>query len=314
LILAGGDDIASARAAGGAGDVPVLEVEPSSLWRPNPDTGSNWSSPTGPDLAELSYLRPDAPGSGAVAISLTHTGLATAASTMATHVLRLAEDDIVLSCIPLLSVLGQTCSINATITAGARLVIPGGFGLADILRTIPEERVSVLTSVPLLLPALVREARRRSVEVSSLRAILVSGGSPVSERVRAGVVSTFGCELLESYGPTEFSSLTCATPSGNTCPTGSVGTPVPGVDVRIDGALTAGDTGELTLRGPQLMQDYWNAPESTSRSLRDGCLHTGTGARMDADGNVYLADGGWIDQLARPTGRFSGLLRQLGER
>jgi long-chain acyl-CoA synthetase len=100
-------------------------------------------------------------------------------------------------------------------------------------------------------------------------------------------------EIREGYGCTESSALISAQPN-DARRGGSVGKPVPGVEVRIEDAegtvLKAGEDGEICVRGPVLMQGYWNAPEATEFAVRDGWLHTGDVGHFDDDGYLYVVD------------------------
>jgi len=99
--------------------------------------------------------------------------------------------------------------------------------------------------------------------------------------------------LVEGYGLTETSPLTHANPIARPRP-GSIGVPLPDTDARIvDEAgreVAPGGTGELLIRGPQVMLGYWNRPRETARAIEDGWLHTGDIARMDADGYFAIVD------------------------
>jgi len=97
-----------------------------------------------------------------------------------------------------------------------------------------------------------------------------------------------GCEVIEGYGCTETSALISTQPAVRRL--GSVGTPVPGVEVGIDGATAPGQDGEICVRGPVLMKGYWNSPEATAFALREGWLHTGDVGHLDDDGYLYVVD------------------------
>ena len=104
-----------------------------------------------------------------------------------------------------------------------------------------------------------------------------------------------GGKLVEGYGLTEASPITHANPISGIRKIGSIGVPFPDTDARIvDGsgerALPPGEVGELAVRGPQVMQGYWNQPAETAQMLRDGWLFTGDLAKMDSDGFFYIVD------------------------
>jgi long-chain acyl-CoA synthetase len=340
LLLLGAGSPASARTLAAASGTPVLEVdaemftaELSAAELSTAELSTAELSTAELSTAELSAAGcPADPGAhtadpGAVAVlaygqpaaqppapaELTQANLARAASALASTVLRLSPEDTVLSTFPMLAVLGQTCGINATVAAGACLSIPARFDPPEILRVIAEQRVTVLATFPALLPGLLREAQGGAADVSSLRTILGAGGTTVPSRLREPLESAFGCEVLECYGPAESAGLACATRPGDQYP-GSVGAAVDGVELRVStgGSRDAapGVSGELLLRGPHTMAGYRGDPRATTMALRDGWLHTGTEARMDQDGHVYLLDGGWIGRVKAPrAGRESRLRR-----
>jgi long-chain acyl-CoA synthetase len=108
------------------------------------------------------------------------------------------------------------------------------------------------------------------------------------ERLTGGII-------IEGYGLSEASPVTHCNPLRNARKEGSIGMPVPGTDCKIvdmetGDDLPLGSTGELCIRGPQVMQGYWNRPEETAATLRDGWLYTGDIARMDEDGYFFIVE------------------------
>ena len=104
-----------------------------------------------------------------------------------------------------------------------------------------------------------------------------------------------GRKIMEAYGLSEASSTTHMNPIGDVVP-GSIGIPIPDTEARIVDIETGekecprGDVGELVVRGPQIMEGYWNNPELTAEALRGGWLYTGDLARMDEKGYFYIVD------------------------
>ena len=103
-----------------------------------------------------------------------------------------------------------------------------------------------------------------------------------------------GARLVEGYGLTESAPVTHANPIYGVRKTGSIGLPLPSVDAKIvddEGRpLPTGEAGELAVKGPNVMLGYWNRPEETAQTLKDGWLFTGDVARMDEEGYFYIVD------------------------
>ncbi|MGE5253501.1 MAG: AMP-binding protein, partial [Planctomycetaceae bacterium] len=132
-------------------------------------------------------------------------------------------------------------------------------------------------------------------KISSIRTYWCIGPS-LSQEVLEHYENKTGRRVNEGYGLTEATALTHLNPlRGNRKPK-SMGIPLPDTDARIAGPgdgeteLPTGKTGELLIRGPQVMKGYWNRPEDTARALRGGWLHTGDLAWMDEDGFFYYLD------------------------
>src|SRR5690606_6584168 len=131
-------------------------------------------------------------------------------------------------------------------------------------------------------------------DLRSIRAC-ISGAAPLPLEVRERFEALTGGRLVEGYGLTEASPVTHCNPLWGEVRAGSIGLPFPDTECRIvdleSGAdVPAGEVGELVIRGPQVMQGYWNRPEENARALRDGWLYTGDGARMAEDGYLYIGD------------------------
>jgi len=163
-------------------------------------------------------------------------------------------------------------------------------GWLDLAAT---HRVQIAPVVPSMLQMLLAQPVE-DYDLSSLRRI-ASGAAPLLHETRDEVARRLPqVELAEGYGCTESAALISAAPLG-AVRVGSVGKPVPGVELRIeraDGstAMSPDEEGEICVRGPNLMTGYWHAPAETDYALRGGWLHTGDVGRVDADGYLYVVD------------------------
>ncbi len=100
---------------------------------------------------------------------------------------------------------------------------------------------------------------------------------------------------MEVYGMTETSPLTTMNPSKGKRKLGTIGLPLLNTDIKLCDATTGkevnlGEPGEICVKGPQVMQGYWNRPEATAEAFMEGWLHTGDLARMDEDGDLYIVE------------------------
>jgi long-chain acyl-CoA synthetase len=166
------------------------------------------------------------------------------------------------------------------------------FDPAGWLRLAQAHRANVSPLVPSMLQMLLQQPLE-DYDLSALQR-LSSGAAPLPQQVADDFRKRLPhVEIAEGYGCTESAALIAAPPPGQIRP-GSVGKPVPGVEVRIErpdgSAAGPGEDGEICVRGPVLMAGYWNAPGETAHTLRGGWLHTGDVGRLDSDGYLYLVD------------------------
>jgi long-chain acyl-CoA synthetase len=160
------------------------------------------------------------------------------------------------------------------------------------LRLVEEHRIQISAVVPSMLQLLLAQPLE-DYDLSSLRYV-VSGAAPLAREVVDEVARRLPhVELREGYGLTESSAIVSSNPPGRVRQ-GSVGVPVPGVEVRVAGSddadLAPGEVGEICCRSPMVMQGYWNEPELSAETLRGGWLHTGDLGRIDDDGYLYVVD------------------------
>jgi len=161
-----------------------------------------------------------------------------------------------------------------------------------VLDDIIHRRATILPAVPPIHRALA--GLPVGIELPSLR-LCVSGGAPLPLEVLKQFHVRFPkLPLIEGYGPTESSPVATVNPIYGTPKAGSVGVPIPEVDLSIrDDAgkeLPVGATGEICIRGPNVMRGYWQQPEETGKTIRDAWLYTGDIGHRDADGFYYITD------------------------
>jgi long-chain acyl-CoA synthetase len=223
---------------------------------------------------------------------LTHSNLSSnVAAVTALH--SFVENDVVLGALPLFHSFGQTCSMNASVAAGATLSLIPRFDAESALAIICRDRVTVFQGVPTMYSALLNHPRRDEFDTSTLREC-VSGGASLPAEVLRGFEQAFGCKLLEGYGLSETSPVASSNRPDRQRRPGSVGVPIEGVQMRIvdeDGEeVPIGSRGEIVIRGPNVMKGYWGRPDATADVIRDGWFHSGDIGVMDEDGYFFIVD------------------------
>lgn len=200
-----------------------------------------------------------------------------------------------LTVVPLFHVFGMTACMNLSIFMGSSLVLLPRFEIKEVLETIQREKPTFFPGVPTMYVALTHFPGVEAYGVNSIRTCN-SGSAPMPVELLKGFERTTGAKILEGYGLSEAAPTTHCNPPFAPRKPGSVGIGLPSteykiVDVRAGEAeVPVGEIGELVVRGPQVMKGYWNMPEETAQTLREGWLYTGDLARMDEDGYVYIVD------------------------
>ncbi|GAA2170938.1 4-coumarate--CoA ligase family protein [Agrococcus versicolor] len=218
-------------------------------------------------------------------------------------IIRVERGERVLAVLPFFHIYGMTVLLNLALRVRATLVTMPRFDLAEFLRVIQDHRVTFAFIAPPIAVALAKHPLVDEYDLSALRTVF-SGAAPLDEQLGHRVADRLDLEMLQGYGMTELSPVSHAfiRGEGATTPLGSVGTVVGGTEDRIVD-IESGDaieppehdglsaSGELWVRGPQVMLGYLDDPEATAHTLRDdGFLRTGDLASYDADGNVHIVD------------------------
>jgi long-chain acyl-CoA synthetase len=204
------------------------------------------------------------------------------------------ESDITLVVVPLFHVTGLNSQLVAFIFIGGTCVIMKEYKTAAVIEAIEKYRITALFMVPTIYILMLINETLPEKDISSVR-LAAYGGAPMDKETVIRLRERFGMDLYNAYGLTETSSLTTVLPACDAVRKApSVGLPVSGVSVKtIDSEgreLKPGETGELLIRGPNVIKSYFNRPEATQKSIIDGWLHTGDLARIDDEGYVYVVD------------------------
>lgn len=204
-------------------------------------------------------------------------------------------EDVALTAIPLFHILALTVSCLLPFKIGAtNVLIADPRDISGLVEAFAKHRVTCFVGVNRLFAALVDNPAFSRIDFSALN-IAASGGSPLQERVAEKWKELTGKTLLDGYGLTETSPVVTCSPVDLERYNGSCGLPIPSTDVSIrgdDGAeAPVGQPGELCVRGPQVMREYWSRPaESAAAFTEDGYLRTGDIATIDDAGFVRIVD------------------------
>ncbi len=198
--------------------------------------------------------------------------------------------EVMLSALPMFHVFGLTVCTLWPVYVGAKIVVQTDpRNIAQIIRAIEKEEVTLFPAVPALFNAINQWPDIAKSDLSSVK-YCFSGSAPLPEDVQVRFEELTGARIVEGFGLTETSPVVTANPLEGMRKIGSIGIPLPDTDARIvdpeDGVteMPVGESGELAVKGPQVMKGYLNRPEETAQVLRGGWLYTGDLATMDEDG------------------------------
>jgi long-chain acyl-CoA synthetase len=247
------------------------------------------------DLAALQYTG----GTTGIAkgAMLTHANLVSNALAFAAWIKGTKAQETFLTALPFFHIYGMTTSMIVPISLAAKMVLMPKFETEKVFETVQKHKVTVFCGVPTMYSALLANSALSKYDLKSVR-VCISGASALPPQVQKKFMEVTCGFLAEGYGLTEASPVTHCTPvdkSMKLIKVGSIGLPIPDTDARIvdlesGEPLKQGDTGELAVKGPQVMKGYWHRPEETALVLRDGWLLTGDIARMDKDGYFFITD------------------------
>jgi long-chain acyl-CoA synthetase len=200
-----------------------------------------------------------------------------------------------LGALPFFHVFANTVVLNAATRQGAEIVMLPKFELKAALSTIEEKKISILPGVPTMYTAILDHPNIESFNLSSIR-ICISGGAPMPVELKKRFEAKAGAIVCEGYGLTESSGVVAVNPAKGVNKPGSIGLPMPGTDIIITDRehpqriLPQGEVGEICVRGPQIMQGYWQRPDASASALQGNMLHTGDVGYIDEDGYTFIID------------------------
>jgi long-chain acyl-CoA synthetase len=203
--------------------------------------------------------------------------------------------DVVLGSLPIFHAFGAFV-MNLSVMSGYTLVLIPRPEPLTLMKAIAENEVSIFPAVPTMFVGILNHPKRSRYNLGSLK-ICVSGAAPCPVDVIQQFETQTGAQIVEGFGISEASPVTHINPIGGVNKPGSIGLPMPDTQVKIvsgengNEAVPLGQPGELCIKGPQVsIEGYYNMPEETAETFRDGWLYTGDMAQMDEDGYTYIVD------------------------
>ncbi|CAM5609610.1 4-coumarate--CoA ligase family protein [Streptomyces violaceorubidus] len=231
-------------------------------------------------------------------VMLTHRQIATNLAQLE-PLMPAAPGDRVLAVLPFFHIYGLTALMNAPLRLGATVVVLPRFDLEQFLAAIQNHRITSLYVAPPIVLALAKHPLVADYDLSSLRYV-VSAAAPLDARLAAACSRRLGLPPVgQAYGMTELSPGTHVVPldAMADAPPGTVGKLIAGTEMRIVSLtdpgkdLPAGESGEILIRGPQIMKGYLGRPDATAAVIdTDGWLHTGDVGHVDTDGWLFVVD------------------------
>jgi long-chain acyl-CoA synthetase len=187
-----------------------------------------------------------------------------------------------------------TCGLLGMRTGALNIMIPDPRDIAGTIKTLAKYRINVFPAVNTLFNVLANRAEFAKLDFSGL-VISNGGGMAVQEAVAKKWLSVTGCPIVEGYGLSETSAGVTCNPTDSEAYTGSIGLPMPNVEIKIlddEGQeVPLGQPGEIAIRGPQVMQGYWQRPDETAKVMTpDGFFKSGDIGEMDARGYIRIVD------------------------
>ncbi len=202
--------------------------------------------------------------------------------------------EIVLTALPLYHIFAFTVNLLAFYQTGCKnILIPSPRPPSNLKRAFENYPITWISGVNTLFNALLNEHWFREHPPTHLRAA-AAGGMALQSAVAERWKEVTNTVAVEGFGLTESSPVLTFNPLGGTIKANSIGIPVPSTEVAIfdpDGnPVPVGEAGEIMARGPQIMQGYWQRPDETEKTIKDGWLHTGDIGKMDEDGYFFIVD------------------------
>lgn len=219
---------------------------------------------------------------------LTHKNLISNAQAL-NALVSVTEKDNVLCVLPMYHAFSWMCAVINPLRFAASITILDAFAPKETMSAVDKYGVTLVYGVPAIFNILARSGD--PMLLKTVRAF-VSGGASLPESIAQKFFERFGVKIQEGYGLSEASPVVTVNPIEK-IKIGSIGLPLPGVEVRVaegEGEYSGREVGELLVKGPNVMRGYYRLPEATAATLRDGWLHTGDVVYRDEEGYLFIVD------------------------
>lgn len=205
------------------------------------------------------------------------------------------SEEVILGALPFFHSFGVMCSMSLALTAGWTNVLVPKPQAPQLLEAIGKFRPTFAPLVPTMFISMLNAPNIDKVDLSCIKGCF-SGSAPLPVEVIRDFEARTGAAICEGYGLTETSPCTHTNPYEGKRKIGSIGLPITDTECRIvdledgDKDMPVGQPGEVIMRGPQVMAGYYNRPDATEATIRNGWIYTGDIGKMDEDGFFYIVD------------------------
>ncbi|AZG47070.1 class I adenylate-forming enzyme family protein [Gordonia insulae] len=289
LIVAWHECATNARSVAESAGLPFVEIGPFDDEEGGPAPVTSFVDRADDDVAVILYTSGTTGRPKGAALTV---GNITACPVAFRQVLDLGSAERWATALPLFHVFGQAIVMNGALSTGGSLSLLSPFTPAAFMDLLRDERITIACGVPTMWNAMLQvTGDYPPSDFADLR-LACSGGASLPAEVIRAFQERFGCAIMEGYGLTETSGA--ATFRGADGAVGSVGPALPGFTIEVrdpDGEVVAPEViGEIFIKAPTVMKEYWNRPDATAADLTDGWLRTGDLGTMDADGALRIVD------------------------
>jgi long-chain acyl-CoA synthetase len=195
---------------------------------------------------------------------------------------------------PFFHAYGLSVGMNLSILAASTMILLPQFKAQDVVQAIHRYHPSMFPGIPTMYIAIMKAAGKHPEYLSSIK-YCISGASPLPLKIQTDFETITGGKLVEGYGLSEAAPVTHSNPLSDKRRNGSIGLPLPSVEATIldrttNEPLPVGEIGEIVVKGPNVMQGYWQREADTQSIFINGWMRTGDVGKMDADGFFYVVE------------------------